>query len=78
MSQRNVERVIGRLVTDEAFRRRFRENPRATLEGLSKSGIELTPCEMQALVSIDPHHVTRLADAIDPRLQKTDLGSGSC
>lgn len=73
MSQRNVERVIGRLVTDEAFRRRFSRDPADTLRSLTDIGIDLTVCELQALVAIDPGLVTRFADAIDPRLQKTDL-----
>ena len=34
MSQSNVERIVGRLVTDEAFRRRFWENAGRALEEL--------------------------------------------
>ena len=73
MSQVHVERVIGLLVTDEAFRRRFTEDPRAALEQLAETGVRLTECERQALTSLDPHKIERLADAIDPRLQKSDL-----
>jgi hypothetical protein len=73
MSQRNVEQVIGRLVTDEAFRHRFTEDPRGTLQGLAHCWGGLTESELSALVSIDPHLLARFADAIDPRLQKTDL-----
>jgi hypothetical protein len=73
VSQPNVERVIGQLVTDEAFRSRFTQDPRTTLRQLSERGFELTPCELQALVSLDPRVIARLAGAIDPRLQKTDL-----
>ncbi len=77
MSQRNVERVIGRLVTDEGFRRRFAADPQTTLEELRQCGVELNPCELRALVSVDPRLVERLADAIDPRLQKTDIQGGA-
>ena len=77
MSQRNVERVIGRLVTDEAFRRRFAASPEALLRELAAYGVELNACEMQALVSIDPRELDRFADAIDPRIQKSDLCGGA-
>ena len=73
MSQRNVERVIGRLVTDEGFRRRFFLDPVTTLRDLTLCGLELTLSEVRALASIDPRHVARFADAIDGRLLKTDL-----
>lgn len=73
MSQRNVERIIGRLVTDEGFRRRFASGPEAALLSLSECGVELTHCEIQALVSIDPRQLESFADSIDPRLQKSDL-----
>ena len=76
MSQRNVERVIGRLVTDEAFRRQFGDDPQTTLEELATGGIELTPCEVHALIGIDPRQVARFADALDPRLQKADCHGG--
>ena len=76
MSQRNVERVIGRLVTDERFRRGFAADPKGTLEELAQSGLELTWCELRALLSIDSRLVQRLADSIDPQLQKADLRGG--
>jgi len=76
MSQSNVERVIGQLVTDEAFRRRFTEDARATLQGLVHCWGGLTDCELQALSSLDPQLLARFAEAIDPRLQKTDLQGG--
>lgn len=73
MSQPNVERIIGQLVTDEAFRRRFAADPQAALRHLTETGLALTPCELRALASIDPSRVSQFADVIDPRLQKSDL-----
>ena len=76
MSQRSVERVIGRLVTDEAFRRRFAQRPESTLRETADGGLELTACEMQALAALDASVLEQFADAIDPRLQKTDIHGG--
>jgi hypothetical protein len=73
MSQVNVERVIGLLATDEAFRRRFKEDPQATLRTLIERGTALTPCEYHALASLDPRRLERFAGGLDPRLQKSDL-----
>lgn len=73
MSQSNVERVIGRLVTDEEFRSRFEEDPRAVLREVTDLGVELTCLELQALASIDPRLAARIAEAIDPRIQKACL-----
>lgn len=75
MSQGNVERIVGRLVTDERFRRRFWQERAATLAELIEGGCELNPCERRALVSISQESVERFAAAIDPRIQKTDLCS---
>jgi len=76
MSQSNVERVVGLLVTDEAMRRRFAADPHATIQCLLEGGLGLNFCERQALVSIDPHQLARCAEAIDPRLLKADLKEG--
>jgi hypothetical protein len=73
MSQTHVERVIGQLVTDEAFRRRFAHDPRTALLELAERGVQLNACETEALLHIDLRALARCADAIDPRLQKTDL-----
>jgi len=77
MSQVNVERVIGRLMTDEAFRRRFSADAAATLQELLSRGTDLNPCEVQALLAIDARILSLCAKAIDPRLQKTDLQGGA-
>lgn len=77
MAQRNVENLIGRLVTDEAFRRRFAADRAAVLAELEASGWDLNPCERHALAALDVAAVARFAEAIDPRLQKTDLRGGA-
>jgi hypothetical protein len=74
MAQRSVERVLGRLVTDEAFRRAFTDNPVRTLVSCTEEGAELNQCEVQALCALDRDLLARFAEAIDPRLQKADLG----
>ncbi|MDM7916330.1 MAG: Os1348 family NHLP clan protein [Candidatus Eisenbacteria bacterium] len=76
MSHSTVERVIGWLATDEAFRRRFSKDPGAALQELVERGFQLTPCELHALQSIDSRRLARFAEALDPRLQKTDLQGG--
>ena len=77
MSQPCVERVIGLLATDEALRRRFSADPRRALDEMIERGIELTACEQYSLASLDPHDLARFADAIDARLQKSDLQRGA-
>ena len=74
MSQANVERVIGLLVTDEAFRRRFARDRGGALEELAPGGILLSRFELEALLAIDLRMLAHCANAIDPRLLKCDLG----
>ena len=76
MSQRCVERMIGVLATDEGLRRRFGRNPRAALQEMLDRGLELNECEMASLLTLDARDIARFARAIDPRLQKVDLGGG--
>jgi hypothetical protein len=78
MSQQTVESVIGRLVTDEAFRRRFRERPTDVLDDLVENGVALTSVERRALAEMDAGVCERFAGCIDPRLRKISLrGNGS-
>jgi hypothetical protein len=73
MTQRNVELLVGRLVTDEAFRAVFIRNPAATLAQFTEWGYELTSLEIAALEATDPGLWTRTAQEVDPRLQKASL-----
>jgi len=74
MSQRNVELVVGRLLTDETFRLRFCKDPGAVVVQLAAEGIHLTCVEMEALSRIRPDMATEFADCLDPRIQKADTG----
>ena len=73
MSQRNVELVIGRLATDEDFRRRFASDPGAALALAASCGLELTAVERQALIDLEVDACERFAACVDPRLQKVGL-----
>jgi hypothetical protein len=74
MSQRNVEKVIGRLVTDEGLRRRFAADPPAVIQQLVDGGVELNPCERRALAALEPERVALFAEALDPCILKVEPG----
>ena len=70
MAQRSIEILIGRLITDEAFRSGFRKDAGMTLTGFIESGYDLTPLEITALRATPAGLWERVAEQIDPRLQK--------
>ena len=65
MTQRWIEIVIGKLVTDEALRAAFLSAPRDTLLDLVEQGMHLTHAEIAALVAIDARLWTTAARQID-------------
>ena len=73
MSHRTVERVIGRLFTDEELRSEFIRAPRRTLSELSEQGWELSRLEVDALLAIEIGLWAEVAARIDPRLQRCSL-----
>lgn len=73
MTQRSIEIVIGRLVTDEEFRETFLSDPHKALGDLLERGTHLTHAEIGALVATDPALWAQVAEQIDPRLQKASL-----
>jgi hypothetical protein len=75
MSQREVERLIGRLITDEDFRRQFERDPRGTLRAMVEREVGLTAAEVAALAATPRSVWHRAAQDIDPRLQKASLKS---
>jgi hypothetical protein len=73
MSQKTVQLVIGRVLTDEELRARFVERPLETLTELTEQGFELTRDEIAALVQSDPDVWPSMASRIHPRLQRCSL-----
>jgi hypothetical protein len=73
VTQRNIEQLIGRLLTDEDFRETFMADPEQSLRELLERGTHLTPLEIEALVAIDPKLWRQTAKQIDARLQKARL-----
>lgn len=70
MSQSEVERVIGRAVTDEAFRQALIDNARAACQGYN-----LSEAELEALEKLDNSSLQAFAGTLDQRISKT-TGSG--
>lgn len=65
MSQAHVERLIGKLITDETFRTRFSNDPRALLY---EESMILTDQELICVLRIDPATMEKMSKFIDPRL----------
>ena len=75
MAQRSVEILIGRLITDEAFRAAFLSDPTTALAGFVDAGYDLTALEIAAVRETHTGVWTFAAEQIDPRLQKVSLGA---
>lgn len=73
VTQRSIEIVIGRLLTDEEFRDTFLASPHQALAELLERGTQLSHAEIAALVGIDAALWARVAEQIDPRLQKVSF-----
>ena len=73
MSQRTIERVIGRLLTDEELRHQFTRFPKRTLVELIEQGWELSRLEIDALLAIEAGLWSEVAERIDSRLQRCSL-----
>jgi hypothetical protein len=70
MSQTEIERVIGRAVTDAAFRQALIDNAREACKEF-----DLTEDELDALEKLDAQSLLAFAGTLDKRISKT-LGSG--
>ncbi len=66
MSQSDVERVIGRAVTDAAFREALIANAREACKEYS-----LTEDELNALEALDAESLAAFAGTLDKRISKT-------
>jgi hypothetical protein len=75
MSQKTVQLIIGRLVTDEEYRLRFLNDPHGTLNKLRDQGVELTRGEIEALTQTHRTFWSDAAERIDRRLQRSSLRS---
>ena len=73
MSQKTVQLIIGRLLTDEDLRARFVSQPAETLAALRDQGFDLTPNEIEALVRTDRKLWNSTAQRIHPCLQGCSL-----
>jgi hypothetical protein len=73
MSQRNVELLIGRLLTDEEMRRQFMLQPGGAIAEFCRQGWELSHGEMEALAATDASMWSELASRIPSRLKRCSL-----
>ena len=77
MSQRHVEILLGRLLTDEKFRGEFFPLRSASFEAALRAGLELSGVERSALASLDPIRCESLARSLDARLTRASIDSDS-
>ena len=73
MSHRNVEQIIGGLLTDEDLRLEFLRAPDQVLERLIDQGWELSRLEVEGLIETNFKLWRAGAARIDPRLQRCSL-----
>ena len=65
MSQAAVERTLGKLVTDDGYRRRFFRDPAAASFA---AGLELSPAEVDALSHLPLEAIIRFSSCLDARI----------
>jgi hypothetical protein len=71
MSQRSVEKLLGRILTDDDFRRSFFPVRVASFEVTATHGLDLTSIERSALSSLKLRRFECLAQTLDPRISRS-------
>ncbi len=70
MSQRDVERTLGRLLTDDGFRQKFFLNPAQACLAL---GVRLAPHELEALLRVSRDRLASFAGELDDRIRRLHI-----
>lgn len=70
MSQKNVEILLGKILTDECFRQSFFPVQTASFELAAAHGLELTSVERSALATLRRRGFEYLARNLDPRISR--------
>ena len=71
MSQRDVEKLLGKILTDDDFRQSFFPVGRHSFEFAASYGLDLTAVETSALSSLRSRPFERLARSLDPRISRS-------
>lgn len=71
MSQRNVEVLLGKILTDDRFRDSFLPVGPPSFELASRFGLEFTGVERAALSTLRRRAFECLARALDPRIARS-------
>ena len=71
MSQRCVESLLGRILTDDEFRCSFFPIGPRSFEMAAAQGLELTPVERSALSTLKLRRFTFIAQTLDPRISRS-------
>jgi hypothetical protein len=71
MSQKCVEMLLGKILTDEDFRRSFFPVQPSSFEMAAAHGLELTPVERSALSTLRRRRFDFIAQTLDTRISRS-------
>jgi hypothetical protein len=71
MSQRSVEKLLGRILTDDHFRGSFFPVRSGSFDLAAANGFDLTPIERSALSSLRRRPFECVAVSLDPRISRS-------
>jgi hypothetical protein len=71
MSQRSVEKLLGRILTDDRFRGSFFPVRAESFDLAAGHGFDLTPIERSALSSLRRRSFECVAVSLDPRISRS-------
>ncbi len=75
MSQKNVEVLLGKILTDDGFRESFLPVGPRSFEVASSFGLEFTPVERSALSTLRRRAFECLARTLDPRISRSSASA---
>jgi hypothetical protein len=71
MSQRSVEKLLGRILTDDGFRASFFPVRAESFDLAAAHGFDLSPIEVSALSSLRRRAFECVATSLDPRIARS-------